>query len=92
MEEKKQLLYLINGLINNTYDIKTFCEEFTRIYDLDLDYDTLDKQEESILGEICIMSARFSSNPEELKIPNMYYSEEQIRNVVKQALKELSKT
>ena len=90
MKEKQQLLYLINGLLDNTYDIKTFCEEFTRIYDLELDYDTLSKQEESLLGEICIMSARFSNDPEELHIPNMYYSEEQIRHVVEQTSMKLS--
>lgn len=74
MEEKQQLYYLLKGLINHNYDIQTFCEEFLRIYDLELDYDTLSKVEEKLLGEICIMSGRFSDNAEELKIPNMYYS------------------
>ena len=39
MTEKEQLWYLISGVLNGVYDIKTFCSEFTRIYDLEIDYD-----------------------------------------------------
>lgn len=49
MTEKEQLWYLINGVLNDTYDIKTFCSEFTRIYDLEVDYEQLSEQENSEL-------------------------------------------
>ena len=45
MREKEQLWYLINGVLSGTYDIKTFCSEFTRIYNLEVDYEELSKQE-----------------------------------------------
>ena len=45
MTEKEQLWYLIDGLLQNEYDIVTFCDEFTRIYDLELDYDVLNSKE-----------------------------------------------
>ena len=51
MTEKEQLWYLINGVLNNTYDIKTFCFEFTRIYDLEVDYEQLSEQENSEFGD-----------------------------------------
>ena len=45
MRAKEQLWYLINGVLSGTYDIKTFCSEFTRIYNLEVDYEELSKQE-----------------------------------------------
>ncbi len=78
MTEKEQLWYLINGLLNGSYDIKIFCAEFTRIYDLEIDYDLLSEQENNEFGDLCEMAGRYSDNQEELKIPNMYCSEENI--------------
>ena len=78
MTEKEQLWYLINGALNGSYDIKTFCTEFTRIYDLETDYTQLSDSEYIEFRDLCKMTARFSSDNEELKIPNMYYSEEEI--------------
>ncbi|MBE5944103.1 MAG: hypothetical protein E7258_04185 [Lachnospiraceae bacterium] len=78
MTEKEQLCYLINGVLNGSYDIKVFCTEFTRIYDLEIDYEQLSEQENSEFGELCEMAGRFSDDIEELKIPNMYFSENEI--------------
>lgn len=78
MTEKEQLCYLINGVLNGSYDIKVFCTEFTRIYDLKIDYEQLSEQENSEFGELCEMAGRFSDDIEELKIPNMYFSENEI--------------
>lgn len=78
MTEKEQLWYLINGLLNGVYDVKVFCSEFTRIYDLEIDYEQLSEQENSEFGDLCEMSGRFSDDEEELQIPNMYYSKESI--------------
>ena len=80
MTEKEQLWYLINGVLSGTYDVKTFCSEFTRIYNLEVDYEQLSEQEKLEFGDLCEMAGRFSDNEEELKIPNMYYSKENILN------------
>ena len=80
MTEKEQLWYLINGVLNDTYDIKTFCSEFTRIYDLEVDYEQLSEQENSEFGDLCEMAGRFSDDDDELKIPNMFFPEESILN------------
>lgn len=78
MTEKEQLWYLINGVLNSSYDIKTFCSEFTRIYDLEVDYEQLSEHENNEFGDLCEMAGRFSNDEDELKIPNMYYSKENI--------------
>lgn len=83
MTEKEQLWYLINGVLNGTYDIKTFCTEFTRIYNLEVDYEQLSEQENSEFEDLCGMAGRFSDDRGELEIPNMYYSEENILDKVK---------
>lgn len=78
MTEKDQLWYLINGVLDGAYDIKTFCSEFTKIYDLEVAYEQLSEQENNVFGDLCEMAGRFSNDKEELKIPNMYYSKENI--------------
>lgn len=83
MTEKEQLWYLINGLLNGSYDIKTFCSEYTRIYDLEVDYEQLTEQENNEFGDLCEMAGRFSDDEEELKIPNMYFSKENILDKVR---------
>lgn len=83
MTEKEKLWYLVNGLLNGSYDIKTFCSEFTRIYDLEVDYEQLTDQESNEFGALCEMAGRFSDDEEELKIPNMYFSKENILDKVR---------
>ena len=73
---------MINGLNNNEYDIKTFCSEFTRIFDLELDYTELTSEESKEFYELCEMAGRFSDDKEELLIPNMYCNENVIREKV----------
>ncbi len=82
MTEKEQLWYLIDGLLQNEYDIVTFCDEFTRIYDLELEYDVLNSKEKEELSDLCDMAARFSADIEDLKIPNVYFDEHAIREKV----------
>lgn len=84
MTEKQQLFYLINNLLSNEYDTATFCKEFTRIYDLELDNDLLNSEEMEFIGDLSDIAARFSDNEEELMIPNMYFSSMDIRNKAKE--------
>lgn len=83
MTEREQLYYLINGVLSGSYQVKTFCAEFLRVYNLEVDYEQLSKQENTEFGELCEMAGRFSDDEKELKIPNMFYSEESILNKAK---------
>lgn len=89
MTERESLWYLINGLNNKDYDIKTFCSEFTRIFDLELDYDELNTEERKEFYELCEMAGRFSDDKEELLIPNMYCNEKDIREKVTYIIKNI---
>jgi len=86
MTNRESLWYLVNGLLNGSYDIKTFCSEFMRIYDLELDYDELTLEENKEFGELCEMAARFSNDEEELLIPNIYCSEQEIKKKARQII------
>ena len=90
--EKEQLYYLINGVLDGSYQVKIFCSEFTRIYNLEVDYEELSKQEKLELGDLCEMAERFSDDKEELKIPNMYYSEEKILSKIQSVKQTLGYT
>lgn len=90
MTEKEELWYLINGLLEGTYTVKTFCSEFTRIYDLEMDYDILSEEENKEFGDLCEMAGRFSDDIEELKIPNMYFSKNDIIEKAKEIKKRMN--
>lgn len=78
MTEKEKLYYLINGVLNGSYQIEVFCNEFTRIYNLEVDYSQLSKEENIEFSDLSDMAGRFSDNEENLKIPNMFFSKEDI--------------
>lgn len=61
-----------------------------KIFDLEIDYDELSKEEYTILGNVYDMVARFSDSVEDLKLPNVYYSEKQIREEVTRSLEALA--
>lgn len=78
MTVREQLLYLINGVVDGSYEVKIFCDEFYRIYNFETDKTQLTEKEKSEYEELFRMVARFSEFEEDLKIPNMYFSKEEI--------------
>lgn len=68
MTEKEQLYYLINGVLDGSYQVKIFCSEFTRVYDLEVDYEQLSELVQKFLNKWTIFlfcSILFSSNQKE---------------------------
>ncbi|EAE5174441.1 hypothetical protein [Listeria monocytogenes] len=90
MTKKEQLYFLLNGLDNGEIEINNFTNQFMKIFDLEIDYDELSKEEYTILGNVSDMVARFSDSVEDLKLPNVYYSEKQIREEVTRSLEALA--
>ncbi|HAB7184367.1 TPA_asm: hypothetical protein GYN32_07170 [Listeria monocytogenes] len=90
MTKKEQLYFLLNGLDNGGIEINNFTNQFMKIFDLEIDYDELSKEEYTILGNVSDMAARFSDSEEDLKLPNVYYSEKQIREEVTRSLEALA--
>lgn len=89
MTGKESLWYLMDGLLKGSYKINVFCNEFTRIYDLEVDYDELSIDENYEFSKLSEMTGRFSDDEEELKIPKMYYSEAEIRDKVNTIVEKL---
>lgn len=90
MTKKEQLYFLLNGLDNGEIEINNFTNQFMKIFDLEIDYDELSKEEYTILGNVSDMANRFSDSEEDLKLPNVYYSEKQIREEVTRSLEALA--
>ncbi len=86
MSEKEQLYYLIIEVLKGNYEVKTFCNEFTRIFDLEIDYKVLSKVEYECLNELADKAARFSNYEEDLKMPHVYFNEAQIIEEVKKTM------
>ncbi len=79
MSPKGKLYYLLEQYFLNKYTTTVFADEFTVTYDLEVDYESLTEEENALFGELCAMTARFSSDEEELQIPNVYFSEMQVK-------------
>ncbi|EAD2927840.1 hypothetical protein D6G16_12690 [Listeria monocytogenes] len=90
MTKKQQLYFLLNGMDNGEIEINTFINQFIKIFDLEIGYDELSKDEYTILGNVSDMAARFSDSEEDLKLPNVYYSEKQVREEVTRSLEALA--
>ena len=90
MTKKEQRYYLLNGLSHGEIEINNFTIQFMKIFDLEIDYDELSEKEYTVFRNLSDMSGRFSDSEEDLKLPNVYYNEKQIRDEVSFALKELS--
>ncbi|MBI6871801.1 hypothetical protein [Clostridium aciditolerans] len=80
MNSKEKLQYLLEKYIKEKYDVNSFCEQFTVIYNLDTDYSTLSTVENSLFKELCEFTARYSPFEDDLAISNVYVNENQIRN------------
>lgn len=78
MTHKEELWYLINGLLKGSYEIKTFCSEFTRIYNFEVNYDELNNYEKKEFSDLSDMAGRFSDDEDELKIYNLYFNKNAI--------------
>ena len=90
MTSKEKLYYLLTEYQKGKYDINTFCDQFTVIYDTEVDYDTLSNLENKLFNELSIITARFSPYEDDLKIPNVYYSEQDVKSKVEEVLVNLS--
>lgn len=53
--------------LTNKMSERTFCNEFYRLYDLEIDYDTLTKEERQTFHELSHIRGRFSQYEEDFK-------------------------
>lgn len=91
MESREKLHYLLSEYIKENSNTEIFCDMFTITYDIETDYSTLNSQEKLLFEELCRLTARFSSDENDLAIQNVYVGEEEIRKNALQVYNQLLK-
>lgn len=90
MNPKEKLFYLLNEYKAGNYKTEIFCDEYMQVFNIELDYDTLSEVEYELLEELSSFTARFSPFEEDLKIPNVYYDEKQVREKASEVIEKLN--
>ncbi|TCL71551.1 self-protective colicin-like immunity protein [Hydrogenispora ethanolica] len=90
MQSKERLYHLIRLLVKNQCEIKSFCNDFTDLYNLEIDYQTLTREEQMKFKELAMITSRFSPFEDDLLNYDCYYSEQQIRDKVQEVIKQLN--
>jgi len=80
MDDREQLMYLLEHYYKGDYDTNTFTDEFYRIYDLEMDYSLLSEMEHELMRKLSIIVGRYSPYEEDLKGSNLYFSEDDVKN------------
>ena len=63
---------------------ETFCDMFSQVYDLEVDYKQLSEEERAVFRDLSDIASRYSDNDEDLKIPNVFFDEASIKEKVKE--------
>lgn len=90
IDYSKKLYQLIQDYLNKQIDTETFSNDFTVIYNLHVDYDSLSTKELKLFGELSEITSRFSPFEEDLKKYNCYFNANDVEKKAKEVLKELS--
>jgi len=84
MKPKEQLMYLLEHYNSGDYAVDVFVNEFYRIFNFEADDSDLSQLEISLFSELSLITGRFSSCEEDLKIPNAYFSETDVKKKAKE--------
>ena len=79
MNAKEQLYYLLEHYHIGNYTTDVFADEFSRIYELELDYEALSNREYILMKELSEIAGRFSLPEEDLAIPSAFFGENDVR-------------
>lgn len=78
--DKRKLYWLIDQYLNNVLDADTFCDEYYDSFDLNIDSDTLTKEEHDAFWALSKIVHRFSPFEDDIKkYPGTYFTEEDLR-------------
>ena len=89
MSVKEQLYYLIKHVKLGNYDINTFCDMFTNLVNLEMCKEEFSEKETAVFNELNKYTSRFSPFEEDLKLPNVFYDEIEIKKQIDIALRDL---
>jgi len=89
MNAKEKIYYLIREFKKGNYDINIFCDEVTNIYNLELNFNDLNELEKKYFSELIIFTSRYSPYENDLKIPNAFFNDFQVRGKVDEIIEKL---
>ena len=93
MTDRQKLWMLIESLIKGKIGITDFCDDFVVAYNLKTDYDELSEEEHLAFRKLNTTAARFTEFEEDLvKYPNVYYSENDVREEAKKVYVQFHKS
>lgn len=90
MTYKEQLYYLLREFKNGNYTTRDFCNQFELILNTELEYSELNATEYELFSILADISERYSPYEEDLKIPNCYFNENDVRKKVAEVCKILN--
>jgi hypothetical protein len=91
MNPKEKLYFLLVEYLKGNYSTKDFADWFTNIFNLEMDYSLLSKDEYKYFKELEEMTGRFSPYEEDLKLPNVFFNEQEILEKAKYVYDKLFK-
>jgi len=92
VDAKKQLYYLLEHYYKGEYTTETFADEFSRIYNLETDYRLLSDIEYKLMNELSDITERFSPFEADFEnYPNVYFSEQDVKNKATEVYQKLVK-
>lgn len=93
-DDKRRLYQLMDLFLKKQITAPVFCDEFYYSYDLEIDIETLSKEEQLAFSELSQVSSRFSQFKEDFeKYPGVYNNEDELKQKIietKETLKEQS--
>jgi hypothetical protein len=79
MNANEQLMYLLEQYHKDNYATDVFADEFSRIYNFEIDDTSLSSEEDMLMKGLSIITGCFSPYEEDLKIPNVFYEEKNVK-------------
>lgn len=81
---KGKLEYLLRGFLQGELDAQSFSEQFSDVYNLEVDYATLNVLERKEFRALMVVASRFSPFEEDLINYDCYFGEHQLREKAKE--------
>lgn len=87
---KNRIYYLMDMYLTGNIDGSTFCNEFCRVFDRELDFSTLTEEENRILSDLALVVYRFSEIEfGRIKDSDDCYREDELRKKILETLEKL---
>ena len=90
--DKRRLYQLVDMYLSGEINESIFCHEFYCSYDLELDYETLNQDEDKAFYELSEITIRFSESETDIKnYPGIYHTKEEVKQKAIETKEKLKK-